>query len=88
MPTRIIIADDHIGLRDALSYRINEVPDIQVVGQAGDGLETVEMARALTPDVAVVDVTMPGISGIEACRQIQFNSDPHTPPHVVVLHIV
>jgi DNA-binding NarL/FixJ family response regulator len=84
----MIIADDHIGLRDALSYRINEVPDIQVVGQAGDGLETVEMARALTPDVAVVDVTMPGISGIEACRQIQFNSDPHTPPHVVVLHIV
>jgi len=69
-PIRILIADDHPLFRGGLRSLLESVPDTQVVGEATDGQEAVELARTLTPDVVVMDLNMPGLSGIEATRQI------------------
>jgi DNA-binding NarL/FixJ family response regulator len=71
MGTKILIADDHGILRQGINSLIKEHGDMQVVGEANNGLEAVEMARKLRPDVVLIDVTMSGLSGIEATRQIK-----------------
>lgn len=69
--TKVLIADDHpvlrLGLRDLLSAE----PDIEVVAEAGDGLEALRLIQELQPDVAVIDIAMPGLSGHGLTRQIQ-----------------
>jgi CheY-like chemotaxis protein len=67
---RVIVADDHRMVREGLVMILESQPDISVVGQADDGRETIELARALRPDVIVMDVNMPKVSGIEATRTI------------------
>jgi len=67
---RVLIADDHAVLRDGLRYLLGAQADIEVVGDAGDGREAVRRAADLEPDVALVDVAMPGLNGVEATRQI------------------
>lgn len=66
MALSILLADDHQMILDGLKRFIAEEPDLQVVGEANDGLSLVKMALELKPDVAVVDVAMPGINGMEA----------------------
>jgi DNA-binding NarL/FixJ family response regulator len=70
IPVRLVLADDHeimrVGLRSLLEAQINW----SVVGEAIDGEEAVEMVLALKPDVALLDIAMPKISGLEAARQI------------------
>lgn len=61
---RILLADDHAAVREALAVLIDSQPDMQVVAQAGDGDEAVERARQMRPDVAVLDVAMPAMSGL------------------------
>jgi CheY-like chemotaxis protein len=68
---RVVFADDHQVIRRGLVAMVRGQPNLQVVGEASDGHEAVEMARALRPDVVVMDVTMPGVDGIEATRQIK-----------------
>ena len=68
--TRIILADDHAVMRRGLRLVLEEQKDFQVVGEAGDGREAVALAETLKPDVAVLDITMPNMNGIEAARQI------------------
>jgi PAS domain S-box-containing protein len=68
---RILLVDDHKIMRDGLAALIGEQVDLQVVGQAGDGHQAVEMARGLGPDVVVMDVAMPTMPGDEAARQIK-----------------
>lgn len=63
--------DDHSVVRHGLVAVLSQQPDLSVVGQAADGETAVKLAGELRPDVAVLDVRMPGIGGIEACRQIQ-----------------
>jgi DNA-binding NarL/FixJ family response regulator len=70
MTTTIVIADDHVLFRQGLAGLLREQPDWSVVGEAGSGEEVVALASSLKPDIAVIDVEMPGIGGIEAAQRI------------------
>ena len=67
----VLLADDHAIVREGVKMILTAEPDIEVVGEAEDGLQAVEMARELKPNVAVLDVSMPRLNGIEATRQIR-----------------
>lgn len=62
---RVMLADDHAAVREALAVLVNSQSDMQVIAQAGNGDEAVERAREVRPDVAVLDVEMPAMSGLE-----------------------
>ena len=68
--TRIVLADDHRMFREALRTTIDSQADMAVIGEAGHGLEAVALTRQLSPDVLLLDLTMPGMDGLEALRQI------------------
>jgi len=68
---RIVLADDHILLRQGLQVLIDAEPDLEVVGQASSGTEATEQARTLSPDVVVMDVSMPDGDGIRATAHIR-----------------
>jgi two-component system response regulator NreC len=70
MKTRILLADDHIILRAGLRMLLEKRDDLEVVGEADDGRQAVALAERLVPDVAVIDVSMPQLNGIDACKQI------------------
>jgi DNA-binding NarL/FixJ family response regulator len=70
MNARVLIVDDHKMFRDGLRGLINAEPGMEVVGEAVDGKEAIEMARSLAPDVVVMDISMPGMNGIEAMRHV------------------
>jgi DNA-binding NarL/FixJ family response regulator len=67
---RVLLADDHIIMRKGLRLLLERQPEITIVGEASDGRECVELARAQKPDVVVMDLAMPNLNGIEAARQI------------------
>lgn len=71
MSIRILLADDHTIVLQGLSRFLQEQEGMEVVGQAKDGPTAVELARELKPDVVIMDISMPGLSGIEATRQIR-----------------
>lgn len=68
---RILIADDHPHVRAALREMLDERPEVEVVGEAGDGMEALELSARLDPDVVVMDVMMPRMGGVEATRRLQ-----------------
>ncbi|WP_328988502.1 response regulator transcription factor [Kribbella sp. NBC_01245] len=70
MTVRVLVADDQDLVRTGLSMILDAQPDIEVVGQAADGLEAVELARRLRPDVCLFDIRMPGMDGIAATREL------------------
>jgi DNA-binding NarL/FixJ family response regulator len=72
---RILLADDHRIMRDGLSALLKNEPDIEVVAEADDGREAVEMSRKLKPTVVVMDMSMSGLNGVEATRQILAQHD-------------
>lgn len=67
---RILLADDHTVMRKGLRMLLSSHPEFSVVAEASDGREAVEQAEAIAPDVAVVDIAMPNLSGIEAAQRI------------------
>jgi two-component system, NarL family, response regulator NreC len=67
---RIVLADDHQVVRLGLRTLLESEPGFEVVGEAGDGLEAVQMAERFSPDVLILDLQMPRLNGIEAARQI------------------
>ena len=71
MATRILIADDHPVLRSGLRVLLGADPDLEVVGEAGTGEETLRLAEELHPDVVLLDIGMPGESGIETVRRLK-----------------
>jgi len=79
-PLRILIADDHPLFRKGMRDLLASLPDIEVVGEAATGDETIRLAATLQPDVILMDLQMPGGSGLAATRQIV-----QTSPHIRVL---
>ena len=69
-PVRVVVVDDQATIRLGLRMILDNEPDVTVVGEAGDGLAAVTMARALRPDVVLMDVRMPRLDGIEATARI------------------
>ena len=68
---RVLLADDHTILRAGLRMMLNAQPDIEVIGEASDGRKAIGEAQRLTPDVILMDITMPECNGIEATRQVK-----------------
>lgn len=71
LPCRIVIADDHVLIREMIRKSIESIQNLQVVGEAGDGLECVEVVKRLKPDLVILDVTMPGMHGIGVIKEIK-----------------
>lgn len=70
MTTRIVLADDHRIMREGLAAMLRQEPDLEIVGEAGDGAEVVRLCRELRPDLVITDISMPGLNGIEAIRRV------------------
>lgn len=89
----VLVAEDHTSVREALSSLLERADDIQIVAMASNGQEAVEKAVSHCPDVAVMDVSMPVLDGIEATRQICADCpktrvlviSAHNTPHYVLL---
>ncbi len=79
-PITVLLADDHVLVREGTRRLLEAEPDIRVVAEAGDGIEAVAQAISAQPNVAIVDVAMPGMTGIEATRHIKAHL-----PNVAVL---
>lgn len=79
---RVLIVDDHKLFRQGLSALLYSAADIQIVGEARDGLEAIALAHRLQPDVILMDIEMPEMDGIEATRQLVAE---HTPSKILVL---
>jgi DNA-binding NarL/FixJ family response regulator len=68
---RVVIVDDHALLREGIRALLQTAPDIEVVGEAADGVQAIEVCRRLEPDVVLMDVAMPGLGGLEATLEIR-----------------
>lgn len=82
---RIILADDHAVLRTGLKTFLNTQPDMEVVAEAADGGETIIKSSELLPDIVLMDITMPGLSGLEATRKIK-ERNPEVKVLVLTMH--
>ena len=71
MKIKVLLADDHQILREGLRAMLEKEYNIEVLGEAADGREALSLIREKTPDVIVMDITMPGLNGVEATRQIR-----------------
>lgn len=78
----VLIADDYASFRAGMRALLESAPDVEVVGEAGTGADVIVQAGRLQPDVVLMDLQMPGVTGIEATRRIL-----HTSPHIAVLVI-
>jgi DNA-binding NarL/FixJ family response regulator len=82
---RILLADDHAVVRQGFKMILAAQPDMEIVGEAGNGREAVELAERLKPEVVVMDVSMPELNGIEATRRLA-GSAPHTRVLALSMH--
>lgn len=82
---RIILADDHVLLRRGLKGIIESKAGFEVVGEAGDGLELMELLRTITPDLVILDISMPNLRGIEAVSRIR-NQHPEIRVLILTMH--
>ena len=70
-PYRIVLADDHMLMRQGLKRILEGAADLEVIGEAGNGLELLGLLKVLTPDLVVLDISMPHVRGIEAIREVK-----------------
>jgi len=82
---RILVADDHPLVREGLMARLDAEPDLSVVGEASDGIQACEMVDALKPDVVLMDISMPRLSGVDACKKI-LRTGPSTKVLILTMH--
>ena len=85
MPIRILIADDHGVLRAGLRAVLNAEPDMTVVAEAGDGPTALRLATELCPDILLLDISMPGMNGVEVTRQLK-KAQPDVRALILTLH--
>lgn len=84
-PIRVIIADDHVIMREGVALILDGKPEFEVIGQAINGKQAVELVESLNPDIALLDVNMPELNGIEAAKLIH-QSCPHTKTLMLTMH--
>ena len=84
-PVRVLLVDDHELFRQGMANLLNQQPDIQIVGDAGDGLEAHHRAVALKPDLILLDINMPGVDGLEALQLIRADL-PETTVVMLTVH--
>jgi len=85
IPIRIVLADDHVVLRAGLRALLDAEPDLEVVGEAGDGVDCVEKVTKLVPDIAVVDINMPHCDGLAALETMREQA-PETRVLILTMH--
>ena len=84
-PIRVLVADDHTLVRESLVNVLDASGECKVVAQAADGLGAVEQALKMRPDVAIVDISMPGLNGVEVVRRLK-SELPGTRTLVLTMH--
>src|SRR5580658_4047757 len=82
---RILLADDHAVVRQGFKMILGEQPDMEIVGEAGNGREALQLAESLKPDLVVMDVAMPELNGIEATRRM-IDAAPHARVLALSMH--
>lgn len=82
---QVLLADDHAVMRAGLRLLIDNQPDMHVIGEAGDGLQAIDQAAALQPDVVLLDLTMPRIDGLASLKQIRERA-PQTRVLILTMH--
>jgi Response regulator containing a CheY-like receiver domain and an HTH DNA-binding domain len=70
MPIRVVLVDDHVLVRAGLRALLHSLPNIEVIGEASDGHEAVEVIARHQPDVVIMDIGMPGLNGVDSTRRI------------------
>lgn len=80
--TRVLLADDHPRVRKGMRNILQRIPDIEVVGEAGDGLQAVKMVEKLSPDILLLDMEMPVMDGTEVAARLR---EMDSPVHILVL---
>jgi DNA-binding NarL/FixJ family response regulator len=74
--TRVVLADDHPALRLGIRVILERAPDISVVGEASDGVQTLHLVEDLAPDVLLLDMEMPGLTGVEVAQRLKAAGSP------------
>jgi DNA-binding NarL/FixJ family response regulator len=82
---RIVLADDHVIVRQGIRRMIEEVRGLKVVGEASDGLELLKIVKEVEPHMIVLDISMPNLRGIEATRELK-RTDPHVKVLMLTMH--
>ncbi len=85
MPTRVVLADDHVLIRAGLRALLHSLPNIEVIGEASDGHEAIDVIARQQPDVVIMDIGMPGLNGVDSTRRIVKQS-PDTRVIILSMH--
>ena len=84
-PYRIVLADDHVMFRQGIKNILEGAGDLEVVGEAGDGLKLLELLKKVAPDLVILDISMPNLRGLEATREIKMIS-PDVKVLILTMH--
>ncbi len=84
-PVRILLADDHVMFRRGIRRIIQSISDVEVVGEANDGFELIEILKTTSPQLVILDISMPNLRGLEATREIKI-IDPEVKVLILTMH--